>query len=521
MVENSITIETQIRALTTVLNDLRNGKILIPPFQRDFVWQQDNIKDLFDSIKNNYPIGSILLWKPRQSYNDWKKVEEMSGIKLPESSDAPLYILDGCQRLSTLFGCLADPQKAKIENLPLWKEKFELYYDLKDEAFVYTGNRSAKPYQVPLYILTSTSEFRQYSRKTLEPNVSEEEIDLYLDRADLFSRSLIDYKLAVIEVNNAELEQAMEIFSRINSKGTDITFDWQVNALSYKTGFRFADEIDNLLISLEDYNFGNYSRNFIFRCYQSAFDDKLYIDQRDMSELATRTDFKDVVQATTPCIVQAIKFLFKRLHVVDVRLLPYHVQVIFLMTFFAKVKQPDEKQLCMLEEWFWLTTYSNYFTIYSLANQRKAYRHFLRFIEGEEKTPFYVDGAAKPPFKTISFPSKLSLSAVRCKALILFQLHFSCQKNGCVYGNLKYYKIIKEEGNTLANIIPYIGDLHEMPQVCLGQLEVHSDCPYILPAGIFPVVKKQQWDVFLSKRLEILQREEKAFVEKLGLEYTE
>jgi len=61
-------IETNIRSLYSYLEDLRIGTLQIPAFQRGFVWERDNIKDLFDSIKNGYPIGSILLWKPNDSH---------------------------------------------------------------------------------------------------------------------------------------------------------------------------------------------------------------------------------------------------------------------------------------------------------------------------------------------------------------------------------------------------------------------------------------------------------------------
>lgn len=529
MIENNINIDTQVRSLMKVLDDLRKGNIQIPPFQRDFVWQQDDVRALFDSIKNNYPIGSILLWKPERPY-DWSPVQSISGIHLPQSSESPLYILDGCQRLSTLFGCLTNPNKTEMENQTVWKEKFELYYDLEDEAFVYMGNRNPKPYQIPLYILTSTSEFRQYTRKKLEPEVDEGKIDLYLDRADIFSRSLIEYKLAVIEINNAELEQAVEIFSRINSRGTEITYDWIVNALSYNrdNGFRFATEIENLLVRLEKYNFGDYSRNNIFRWYQSAFDEKLYIDQQNLTELAKRIDFEEVVKETSKCIEKAIEFLFCRLHVVDTRLLPYNMQVIFLTTFFRENGNPTELQLQMMERWFWQTTYANYFTIYSLSNQRKAYKHFLRFLKGMEDNPLYVDGNTQPPFKTLSFPKQIYLSSVRCKALILFQLktqayNWSTDKEE---GNLRYYKIDNDIENTPENIIPYVSmggynSPGRILQVNSNQLLVVDNVfPYILPVGEFCMNTQKDRMDFLSQRLNCLQEAEKVFVCNLGLEYT-
>lgn len=529
MLDYNINIDTQVRSLMKVLDDLRKGYIQIPPFQRDFVWEQDNVRELFDSIKNNYPIGSILLWKPEKPY-DWTSVNNISGIPLPQSSGTPLYILDGCQRLSTLFGCLTNPNKTIIENQVIWKEKFELFYDLEEESFIYIGNRKAKAYQIPLYIFTSTSDFRQYTRKYLDPQIKDEDkLNLYLERADIFSRTLIEYKLAVIEVNNAKLEQAVEIFSRINSKGTEITYDWTVNALSYNnnSGFRFATEMETLLVRLEKYNFGDYSRNNLFRCYQSAFDSKLYIDQQNLTELAKRDNFENTVKYTSKCIEKAVDFLFNRLHIVDTRLLPYNMQLIFITAFFKKINNPTEFQLNIIEQWFWKTTYSNYFTIYSLSNQRKAYKHFLDFLDGKENTPLYIDGNMRPPFKTLSFPKQIYLSSVRCKALILFQIK---QQSLCgiknFNGNLRYYKIDKNSDNTPQNIIPYISVgiketfIEIFDKSLPNKILINKSNPYCLPIGEFDLTSEKDYQDFLSKRLFLLQEQEELFVEKLELEYS-
>ena len=70
---NKLSIEPRVRNLTSYLDDIENGLLQIPSFQRDFVWTRDKIKELFDSIKNRYPIGSVLLWKPGQQIGDDKK----------------------------------------------------------------------------------------------------------------------------------------------------------------------------------------------------------------------------------------------------------------------------------------------------------------------------------------------------------------------------------------------------------------------------------------------------------------
>ncbi len=514
----SINIETQIRSLTKVLDDLRQGIIQVPPFQREFVWERSNIRELFDSIKNNYPIGSILLWKPRER-KQWQN-RKIGSYTLPECDGQQIYVLDGYQRLSSLFGCLTNPEKAGLAyDEKLRDDYFDLYYDLEDESFIYMGGRAPKPSQVPVYILMSTMDFRRHSRKYIEPKVKEDELEAYLDRADAFSRSLVDYKVAVIEVTNAELDDAVDIFSRINSKGTEISPDWMVNALAYNDDFSFALEIDNLKDRLHRYNFSDLSRTALFRCYQSAFDDKMYIDQANIEKLAKRDDFVETVKETTPYIEKSVRFLYQELNVIDYKLLPYNTQLIFLTTFFKKVKTPTIAQLEELKKWFWVTSYSNYFTIYSLSNQRKAFDHFVDSIRGFHRDMVFMD-VTKQIFTTLSFPDKLSLASVRCRSLLLFELQYyrsvmgsMPQKRGL---NLKKLTTMVEA--TPANIVPYMGSERKMRWSLLDNMELQEDVlceAFLLPRGCSSMKET------LAERRTMLMEKEKEFVEKFGLKYNE
>lgn len=523
---SKIGIETQIKGLSNLLEELKQGRLQVPPFQRDFVWDRDAIKNLFDSIKNNYPIGSILLWKPKDEIN-WKEPnKEVGGFKLPDTFPGySSYVLDGYQRLSALFGCLTNPKKVDLKvNSHSRDNYFDLFYDLEEDNFVYIRHLYPKPYQVPVYVLMSTSEFRQYSRKNLEnnPDISSDKIDLYLDRADAFARSLLDYKLAVIEIYNATLSDAVNIFSRINSKGTDISYDWMVNALSYDHDFNFSLEIDNLKYNLTKYHFQNIPRNILFRCYQSAFDDKLYIDQTKIEELAVRKDFKETVKIVTPCIEKAVRFLFEELNVVSHKLMPYGLQLVFLAIFFKEMPKPSEKNKNDLKRWFWITTYSNYFTIYSLANQRKAFKKFLDYLRGETSEIIYMDDK-NIPFRTARFPEYIKLATVRSKALILFQLHHYKQATGRRPSKegLSIKKIYNSYGNLAENIVPtYNVKSLEEDLKKLFSSEYTPNYSYILPnLNILPVLNKSEEMEYLRLRKSFLQKDEMAFVKMLGMVY--
>jgi uncharacterized protein with ParB-like and HNH nuclease domain len=45
----------------TLMNDIENGRVRLPPFQREFVWSPGKVIDLVDSLYKGYPIGSFFI----------------------------------------------------------------------------------------------------------------------------------------------------------------------------------------------------------------------------------------------------------------------------------------------------------------------------------------------------------------------------------------------------------------------------------------------------------------------------
>src|SRR5690554_8103965 len=50
-------------SLNALITRLKDGRFVIPDFQRDFEWKPWDIRDLMRSIFLDYYIGSLLLWK--------------------------------------------------------------------------------------------------------------------------------------------------------------------------------------------------------------------------------------------------------------------------------------------------------------------------------------------------------------------------------------------------------------------------------------------------------------------------
>ena len=60
------------RQLSDLLKDVQNGRIGLPDLQRPFVWKDNKVRDLYDSMLKGFPIGYIMLWESQTDYEDKK-----------------------------------------------------------------------------------------------------------------------------------------------------------------------------------------------------------------------------------------------------------------------------------------------------------------------------------------------------------------------------------------------------------------------------------------------------------------
>src|SRR5262249_43289536 len=122
--------------IASLLSDVAKGNIKIPVFQREYVWTDEQIMSLLDSIYRGYPVGSLLLWATKERL---KHERNVGGFQLPETpEDSPVnYVLDGQQRLTTLYGVINSDAKTGDAELA---ERFSVAFVPATEEF---GHASA------------------------------------------------------------------------------------------------------------------------------------------------------------------------------------------------------------------------------------------------------------------------------------------------------------------------------------------------------------------------------------------
>ena len=105
-------------SLNTLIGRIREGRFVIPDFQREFEWKASDIRQLMKSIFLDYYIGSLLLWKGKPENFKALSCEPIYGL---EGNGSPEHIvLDGQQRLTAMHYVFFLPQK----NLPKRRSRF-------------------------------------------------------------------------------------------------------------------------------------------------------------------------------------------------------------------------------------------------------------------------------------------------------------------------------------------------------------------------------------------------------------
>jgi uncharacterized protein with ParB-like and HNH nuclease domain len=107
--------------MTTIINLLeriKNDEVVLPAIQRDFVWPENKIEKLLDSVMRGYPIGIVFLW---ETYNDVQyRRFALDYFTSPhylfhdnEKQRRLNLVLDGQQRLQSLYVALYGTSEKK------------------------------------------------------------------------------------------------------------------------------------------------------------------------------------------------------------------------------------------------------------------------------------------------------------------------------------------------------------------------------------------------------------------------
>jgi hypothetical protein len=201
----------------------------IPEFQRGFVWKSTQVRDLVESLWLDYPIGSLLVW------NSSGEVQEQHAH---DAQRPALWVVDGQQRTTAL--CILFGRKpywwATADDWNKTVTKYDIRFDVNanESPYFMTANaairKASRTRYIPVWellVLDAEKEKDQKKLQELAKRVKEEDLCHGMDAMGVYARldrirKIRDKDVVVITISH-ELEDVVEIFSRLNSRGTRVT----------------------------------------------------------------------------------------------------------------------------------------------------------------------------------------------------------------------------------------------------------------------------------------------------------
>jgi len=422
--EYKIDVKPEVLLMEQVLGPLADGELRVPRFQRPFVWRPEQILDLFDSIERGYPIGSLLFWETSE---ELASLDRIGDLPVPEPSPgrAVAYVLDGHQRLSTLYATLrrpADARRTTAQKDWMWWPFRVLGTGAEEGPSRYRHWKQAEPpppYYLPLRSVLRTRDFLAFARDLEERATPNMDIDRLINEAELVAQRIRQYKIAVVRLVGGELSDAVEVFSRVNSTGQAMRPAQMVSALTYREKGQqtLADRLDGMVEQIADTGFGEVSSDAVFRAVLAVTgEDNVQEARWDVLAKRVQHKLQQAVDDTEEALERAVEFLrSENVGVPLARLIPYDAQLMLLTTFFHHCPEPDRHQMEELARWFWVTSWSGHFAGANSTQIKQAIQQMRRFAHGAESvTP--DEERARP------FPDRFDLRSARVRAFIIWEL---------------------------------------------------------------------------------------------------
>lgn len=400
-------IGTETRKIAELVAEIQQDKLLVPTFQREFVWQPAQILKLWDSMYRFYPIGSILYWETDAYLYTHR---QLGGFPFPHDADAMKqflswrYILDGQQRATAIFVSMLGG-KGRVED----NEEFDytLYFDPSDDErpFFFQQDLGRRQGALQRQGISPDLLLRVRAVPSLDFAQSHRLGSLKGFTApigDAISRlqhMFFQYSLSLIRIRGVDVGEVCDIFERINQEGRKLDTVDIVIARTYRVAdarhnvaaFYLRELLDDITDALADQG----SRwqelddltllqmiGICLRKDSTAARNPYGITTTALYNLSA-DDIARVWPDSRKAILDTLRFLNDQ-HVHGPRLLPYTYLTLPLCYHFFRNASPKPH---LARQWFWRNAFR---PSYSAFNTSEVYEHcddfFARLERGQTAT---------------------------------------------------------------------------------------------------------------------------------------
>lgn len=313
-------LEHTTRKIRDLVEDFGAGRIVVPEFQREYVWRKSQAPRLIDSIYRGFPISSLLLWR---SADDVRSRRTVPHARRPSSVS---WLIDGQQRIITLSKTMDG------------HDGIEVVFHPENEEFRLSNAATKKDLDwIRVADIWDDETYRRLRRN----HDGSRQAEIHEARYERVRR-IRDYEVPIVEMVDHSFDDAVKAFERINTLGVRLKQeDIESARVAGRHAGLIAEEIAPYLRQVRQQGFQRLNVMHLFRvCAFIARPDGR--NRTPLHEL----DRKEVVSAwkkTKQATDQAIALIRSEFGLINMDILWSGALMVPLIAICDKVKPRDRK----------------------------------------------------------------------------------------------------------------------------------------------------------------------------------
>jgi len=469
----------QLHSLTELLYLIDDGKLVLPEFQREYLWAEADVRSLLVTVFRGWPAGSLLLMEGEPAQFAVRSFE--SG---PTPVGPPRYVvLDGQQRLTALFqafrasgpdvyaidltripelaAALADPSDAEtiswdIEDI----EQAVVAFPRRQWERKYRSGRAAihDALLLPTAVLLDPADFYRWRDEVSGMQLLPRPEILASRLTELYRQMLggvqsYQFPCVVLE-SSVEPSAIARIFERLNRTGLRLGVFDLVVARTYERSWNLRGEFDRVRVDypLIDRFFGDDGMPIL---QVLALVNRRNVRQAAVLDLEPGL-VQDGWEAAAGAVDAGLRFLVTTCGVISHQWLPYRSQVLVLGALSLEVDLSQHTH--RLQEWFWQSSFGTAFDV--AANTRVVSEYEALRGRLMASRPYAAETVEEISGQTIWSATRRRSSAVWRAFLCALAAHGATDPTGAELDLATARRTLEDPGHTfvIEHLFPRVAD---------------------------------------------------------------
>jgi len=423
------------RSLYEILKDVNAGKIQLPDFQRNWVWDDNRIKGIIASVAKSFPIGAVMLLETGNETIRFK-TKLVEGVLSANGNKPDMLILDGQQRITSLYQAIITNRVVKTRNAKGYEIKRWYYIDmlkamdsdtdLEESIFSINENKiitenigrdvvldlstSEMEYKNMMYPVSMVDEYDKWYPAFFEYwSYDKEKIIFWNEFVKKIIQGFNGYMLPVIIMKKENPKEAVcQVFEKVNTGGVSLTVFELLTATFASDDFDLKDDWAKIHEEFKGYKvLANTSNTDIIQAvtllstYKKRKENISLGNSENIPSVSAKRkemlnlsliDYKKNRDDIVNGFIKASKILTEN-HIYNARDLPYTTQLVPMAAILSllgnKIDNAGNKNKLM--RWFWCGVFGE---LYGSANETRYALDMVQVVDwiesnGEEPKTIY------------------------------------------------------------------------------------------------------------------------------------